>query len=91
MKSTGAIQPGEENTYESLINVCKYLMRGCEDKGAGFFFVVPADRQKGNRHRLKHMKSYVNTQFYLFLNVRVAKDYRADCPERLCSFHLWRC
>ena len=40
-----------------LIYVYKYLMGGNEENGARLFSVVPTDRRRGIRHKLKHIKS----------------------------------
>jgi len=37
-----------------LINIYKYLKCGCQEDGAKLFSVVPSDRTKSNRHKLKH-------------------------------------
>lgn len=44
---TRAIQPGEEQAQEGIINVYKYLRQGNEEEeGARLFSVAPADRDK---------------------------------------------
>jgi len=39
-----------------LINAYKYLNGGCQEDRAKLFSVVPSDRTRGSRHKLKHRK-----------------------------------
>ncbi|KAK4830417.1 hypothetical protein QYF61_011041 [Mycteria americana] len=57
-----------------LINVNKYLIGGKSHEGARLFSVVPSDRTRGNGHKLKHIKFYLNTRKH-FLTVRLAKQW----------------
>jgi len=43
-----------------LINANKYLQGGCQEDGARPFSVVPSDRTKDNRHKLKQRKFHLN-------------------------------
>lgn len=50
----------------NLIDVCKSLMRGVEEKGARLFSAVPADRTGGDGHELETTKLNVNTRKCFF-------------------------
>jgi len=42
-----------------LVNAYKYFKDGCQEMGQDFS-VVPSDRTRGNRHKMKHRKFRLN-------------------------------
>jgi len=50
----------------NLRNASKYLQGGCQKDGARLFSVVPSDRTRGNRLKLKQRKFQLNTRKNFF-------------------------
>ncbi|KAJ7412700.1 hypothetical protein BTVI_45639 [Pitangus sulphuratus] len=51
---------------EDLINVYKYLKRGCQEDGSRLFPVVPSNRTKDNGQKLMHRKFHLNIRNNFF-------------------------
>jgi len=57
--TTGSIAPNRRK-LQGKAYTYKYLKGGCQEGGSKLFSVVPSDRTRDNRHKLKHRKFCLN-------------------------------
>ena len=66
------------------MSVYKYLREGRKEDGGRLFSVVPSDRTRGNRHKLKHRKLPLSIRKHFFI-VRVTKHWHRLPREVVAS------
>lgn len=69
-----AVSPGEEKVSRNLINVWKYLMRGCKGDGPRLFSVLT----RGSKHNAR------NSAVRHFVIVRMVKRLIREIVESQC-------
>lgn len=77
----GSAHPAQEELTGDLLNVYKFLKKGCKGNGTRLFSVVPSASARGNKHKLKHRRFCSEHQEVLLYCVG---DLRTGtgCPER---------
>ena len=74
LRELGLVSLEKRRPRGDLISVYKYLRGGCREDGAGLFSVVPSDRMKGNGHKQKHRRLWLNMRGHFF-TVRVTEHW----------------
>lgn len=80
----GNVQPGEEMSQEDLVIVYTYLMGVSKEYRLRVFTVLPSQRTRGSRHKLKYKNFFLNMRNNITVTV---VNTRASHPEGLCSLH----
>ncbi|KAK4832506.1 LOW QUALITY PROTEIN: hypothetical protein QYF61_023571 [Mycteria americana] len=76
----GVVQPGDGKAQGDLVCVYKYMVGGTEEDGAKLFSVGSRHRTRGNGHKLKHIKFYLNTR-KKFFTMGVVKRLHREVVE----------
>jgi len=71
-----------------VINVYKYLKRGCKEDGARLFSVVPGARRRGCGHKPGHRRFRMNTRQHFF-TVRVTEQWHR-MPREAVDLPPWK-
>jgi len=87
LRELGLFSLKKRRLGRDLLNVYKYLKTGCQEDGARFFLVVPSDRTRGNGHKTKHKKFYLNMRKNVF-PLRVTEHWKSLPREVVESLSL---
>lgn len=84
----GTVQPGEEMSQGDLVNVYTYLMGGSKEYRVRIFTVLPSQRTRGSRHKLKYNNFFLNLRKNIF-TVTVVNTKRNRNPYNLKIKIIW--